>query len=166
MPVTLLAAENEPIFSGRSAYSASSASSRARSMWPSASSGIVTTSAIDSRHGSSLLWCSKGPMNTTGRSVGRDLRGQAVPVVEVGGDAQVEDPDELVDRAGRARAGEDHGTCRRRRRRVADDPAGVLAQPGGLQAGAAGLGVGVGVAGQHLVADEVLEEVQRPPAAV
>ena len=41
--------------------------------------------------------------------------------------------------------------------------AGVLAQPGGLQAGAAGLGVGVGVARQHLVADEVLDEGQRAP---
>ncbi len=58
MPVTLEAAENEPILSGRSAWATSSASSRTRSMWPSASSGIVTTSAIDSRHGSSLEWCS------------------------------------------------------------------------------------------------------------
>ena len=32
----------------------------------------------------------------------------------------------------------------------------------GLQAGAAGLGVGVGVARQHLVADEVLDEGERP----
>ena len=38
--------------------------------------------------------------------------------------------------------------------------AGVLAQPRRLQAGAAGLGVRVGVAGQHLVADEVLDEGQ------
>ena len=37
-------------------------------MWPSASSPIVITSAIDSRHGSSLEWCSYGPMNTTGRA--------------------------------------------------------------------------------------------------
>ena len=37
-------------------------------MCPSGLSGIITTSAMDSRHGSSLLWCSKGPMNTTGRS--------------------------------------------------------------------------------------------------
>ena len=67
MPVTLLAAENEPIRSGRSACAASSASSRSRSMWPSASSGMTTTSAIDSRQGSSLEWCSYGPMKTTGR---------------------------------------------------------------------------------------------------
>ncbi len=47
--------------------------------------------------------------------------------------------------------------------RLVDDRPGLLAQPGGLQPGAAGLGVRVGVAGQHLVADEVLEEAQRPP---
>ena len=41
---------------------------------------------------------------------------------------------------------------------------GVLAQAGRLQAGAAALGVGVRVAGQDLVADEVLEEGQRPAA--
>jgi len=67
IPVTLDAALNEPMSSGRSACATSSASRRAASMWPSASSGIVTTSAIDSRQGSSLLWCSYGPMNTTGR---------------------------------------------------------------------------------------------------
>ena len=58
MPVTFDAAEKLPILSGRSACRTSSASRRARSIRPSASSGIVTTSAIDSRHGSSLLWCS------------------------------------------------------------------------------------------------------------
>ncbi len=58
MPVTFEAAEKLPILSGRSACRTSSASRRARSIRPSASSGIVTTSAIDSRHGSSLLWCS------------------------------------------------------------------------------------------------------------
>ena len=68
MPVTLEAAEKLPIFSGRSAWRTSSASRRARSMSPSASSGISMTSAIDSRQGSSLLWCSYGPMKTTGRS--------------------------------------------------------------------------------------------------
>ncbi len=70
MPVTLLAAENEPILSGRSWYACSCSSSSARSMCPSQSSPITTTSAIDSRHGSSLEWCSKGPMKTTGRSSG------------------------------------------------------------------------------------------------
>ena len=68
MPVTFDAAEKLPIFSGRSACSSSAASSAARSIRPSSSSGITTTSAIDSRHGSSFEWCSYGPMNTTGRS--------------------------------------------------------------------------------------------------
>ncbi len=38
------------------------------SICPSESSGIVTTSAILSRQEISLLWCSKGPIKTTGRS--------------------------------------------------------------------------------------------------
>ncbi|PZG31047.1 hypothetical protein C1I98_30455 [Spongiactinospora gelatinilytica] len=45
-------------------------SSAATEMRPSRSSGMVTTSAIVSRQGSSLEWCSNGPMNTTGRSAG------------------------------------------------------------------------------------------------
>ena len=85
-------------------------------MWPSASSRITTTSAMDSRHGSSLEWCSNGPMNTTGRSLGGICVDQAVAVVELGRDAQPEDADQLVDRAGRAGAGEDHHGARRRRR--------------------------------------------------
>ena len=58
MPVTFEAAENEPILSGRSAYSSSVERSASRSMCPSASCGIVTTSAMDSRQGISLEWCS------------------------------------------------------------------------------------------------------------
>ena len=58
IPVTLEAAENEPMRSGRSAYSSHAARSASRSMCPSASCGMVTTSAIDSRHGISLEWCS------------------------------------------------------------------------------------------------------------
>jgi hypothetical protein len=65
-----------------------------------------------------------------------------------------------------ARAGEDHHGVVVAADGVADDRARVLAQPGGLQAGAAGLGVGVGVARQHLVADEVLDEGQGAPEAV
>ncbi len=68
MPVTFDAAENEPMSSGRCWCVRSALSSASTSMWPSASSGICTTSAIDSRHGSSLEWCSNGPMNTAGRS--------------------------------------------------------------------------------------------------
>ena len=49
MPVTLEAAEKLPIRSGRSAWRRSSSSSWSRSMWPSASSRMTITSAIDSR---------------------------------------------------------------------------------------------------------------------
>jgi hypothetical protein len=68
IPVTFEAAEKLPILSARSSCEASVRSSAARSILPSTSSGIVTRSAIDSRQGSSLLWCSYGPMKTTGRS--------------------------------------------------------------------------------------------------
>ncbi|GAA3348977.1 hypothetical protein GCM10020358_69450 [Amorphoplanes nipponensis] len=37
-------------------------------MWPSGPAAIGTTSAIVSRQGSSLEWCSYGPTRTTGRS--------------------------------------------------------------------------------------------------
>ena len=68
IPVTLEAAEKLPMRRRRPAVRSSSTSSWPRSMWPSASSRMVTTSAIDSRQGSSLEWCSNGPVNTTGRS--------------------------------------------------------------------------------------------------
>ena len=111
-----------------------------------ASSRIATTSAIDSRHGSSLEWCSNGPMNTTGRSSAGSRR-ELVAVLEVGGMRRPRMPISLSIAAGRARS-------RRRSPRSSSSPPtasrmirpGVLAQPGGLQAGAAGLGVGVGVA--------------------
>ena len=66
--MTFDAAEKLPIFTGRSAWAINARSSAARSIRPSWSSGTVTRSAIDSRHGSSFEWCSYGPMNTTGRS--------------------------------------------------------------------------------------------------
>ena len=58
IPVTFDAAEKLPIFSARCAWRPSSASRWATSIRPSASSRIVTTSALDSRHGSSFEWCS------------------------------------------------------------------------------------------------------------
>ena len=70
MPVTLDAAENDPISRGRPAYSVRLLSSASRSTCPSSSSGMTTTSAIVSRHEISLEWCSNGPTNTTGRSSG------------------------------------------------------------------------------------------------
>ena len=92
IPVTFEAAEKLPIFSGRSAWRRAPARGASRSTPPVASSRIVTTSATDSRQGSSFEWCSYGPTNTTGRSL----------------EVELEQPDELVDRAGRARAAEHH----------------------------------------------------------
>lgn len=64
MPVTLLAAENEPMRGGRAPYLSSSRSSWAASMCPSASWGITTTSATDSRQGSSLERLPQPPPRT------------------------------------------------------------------------------------------------------
>ena len=91
---------------------------------------------------------------------------RCVPVVEAGGDAQAQDADQLVDGAGASPepAKITHASSSSPPTASWMIAAGVLAQPGGLQAGAAGLGVGVGVARQHLVADEVLDERQRPAA--
>ena len=58
MPVTLEAAEKLPILSGRPACATRARPSFSRSMRPSASSSITTTSAMDSRQHSSLEWCS------------------------------------------------------------------------------------------------------------
>ena len=95
--------------------------------------------------------------------VGGDVGGQRVRVLERRGDAQAEDADQLGDRAGAAGAGEDHRAVVVRADRLVHQPPGVLPQPGRLQPGAARLGVGVGVAGQHLAADEVLDEPDRAP---
>ena len=124
-PVTFDAAENEPIFSGRSSCSLRAASSRATSIRPSWSSGITTMSASDSRHGSSLLWCSYGPMNTTGRSRGRDVGTKVVSVVEVRREPDLQAVDQPVDGSCRARAREEHDVLGGvRADRVPDDRAG------------------------------------------
>ena len=76
------------------------------SMWPVSSSGTRITSTMDSRHNSSLEWCSNGPTKTTGR-----LRGgspQAQPTVWFGRYREAEDANELVDGSGRTGSGEDH----------------------------------------------------------
>ena len=66
--MTFDAAEKLPIRSGRSRKRLSRARRSSVSMPPSRSSPMATTSAADSRHGSSLEWCSYGPTRTTGRS--------------------------------------------------------------------------------------------------
>ena len=94
----------------------------------------------------------------------RDVRREPVPVVERRGEAQAEDPDQLVDRSRRAGAAEDHTRPVVAADCLAHDPPCVLAQACRLQARAGGLRVGVGVARQHLVADHVLDEPERPSA--
>ena len=92
----------------------------------------------------------------------RDVLRQIEPFVEIGGEPQVHDPDQLVDGTGRTGSAEDDAGLIVASDGVADDLSGVFAQPRGLQAGAGRLGVGVGVAGEDLLADEVLDEAQRP----
>jgi hypothetical protein len=67
MPVTFEAAEKQPTRSGRFRAASSRSRSSAASIPPRRSSPIATTSAPDSRQGSSLEWCSYGPTKTTGR---------------------------------------------------------------------------------------------------
>ena len=94
--------------------------------------------------------------------VRRDRAGQVPAVVELRRHPQPEDADHLVDRAGAAGAAEHDDGLLVTAHRVPDDRPGVLAQPGRLQAGAAGLGVRVGVAREDLGADEVLQEPEGP----
>ena len=164
MPVTLDAAEKVPILSGRSAYFSSWVAQLVEVHSP------VDVLVDDHHVGDGLP-----PRDLVGvvlvgpeehhRSLGRrDVVGEVMGVVEGRRDPEPEHPDQLRDRAGAAGPREEHHRVVARADRLADDLPGLLAQPRGLQAGAAGLGVGVGVAGQHLVADEVLDERQRPPA--
>lgn len=92
----------------------------------------------------------------------RDVLQQVVAVVEVGGQPDVHDADQPIDGSGGARTAEDDARVVVAAHGVVDDAASVFAQASGLQAGARRLGVGVGVAGQHLVADEVFDEAERP----
>ena len=93
----------------------------------------------------------------------RNVLRQVEPVVEVGGQAQVHDADQLVDGARGAGSAEDHAGFLVAADRILDDPASVLAQPCRLQTGARRLSMGIGVSGQDLLADEILDEAQRPP---
>ena len=94
----------------------------------------------------------------------RDVRGEPVVVVERRREPQSEDADQLVDRAGCARAAEDDARLVGAPDGVVDDLARVVAQAARLQARARRLGVRVRVARQHLVADQVLDEPERAPA--
>jgi hypothetical protein len=68
--------------------------------------------------------------------------------------------------AGRAGAAEDDDVVGAAVDGPVDDGARLLAQLGRPPAGGRGLGVGVGVHREHLLADEVLDEAQRAPDAV
>ena len=101
-----------------------------------------------------------GPDEDDRSGVGRDVLREVVGVLELAGDAQAEDPDQLVDCSGAARSGEDDDCVLVAADGVPDDGSRVFTQPGRLQAGAGRLGVRVGVTGEHFVADEVLDERQ------
>ena len=161
MPVTFDAAENAPISCGRSRCRSSSASSWTRSMWPSASSSMVTTSAIDSRHGSSLEWCSYGPMNTTGRSAAgicsvkwkRSSSTDGMRRPNTPTSLAIAPVEPLPQNSTALLVGGAHA--------ASDDLAGILAKARGLEPGAGGLRVSVGVERQHHIGDVVLDEGER-----
>ena len=135
---------------------------RPRSTWPCRSAPITTTSAIDSRHGSSLEWCSYGPTKTTGRSAAGMWVLRAYRSSRFSGSLSARMATSLLTAAGGARAAEQDHVAGPAADAAVDDRAGLLAQRPGLPARRRGLGVGVRVAGQHLLADEVLDENQRP----
>ena len=68
MPVTLDAAENEPILQRPIGVPHQLPFQRGHVDVTVRVLGYLTRSAIVSRHGSSLEWCSNGPMKTTGRA--------------------------------------------------------------------------------------------------
>ena len=163
MPVTFDAAEKEPIFSGRSAYTELGLELR--------EVDVAVGVLADRDHVGDGL----APRQLVGVVLVRPdehdrplaaagSRPQALAVVEVRRDPQVEDVDQLVDR-GRSspsrrrspRAG------RGRRRRLEDD--GAAPPRGSASSGGRSrrLGVGVGVQRQDRVADVVLDERQAAP---
>ena len=162
MPVTFDAAENDPIFSDRSAYVDQLGFEPGQVDVPVGvlGNGDDIGDRFAPRQFVGVML--ERPDEDDRALAARDVLRQVEPVVEVGGEPQVHDPDQLVDRAGGTGSAEDDAGLVVAADRVADDLAGVLAQPRGLQAGAGRLGVGVGVAGEDLVADEVLDEAQRP----
>ena len=151
MPVTLDAAENDPIFSGRSRVGHQLGG---EFCLVDVTVGVL----VDGDHvgdglapGQLVGVVLEGPDEHDRTLRRRNRSCQVVAVLEVGGDPQAEDADQLVDGCGRPGAGEDDDSLGVAADCPVDDLAGVLAQPARLEAGAAGLGVGVGVAGEHLV---------------
>ncbi len=117
-----------------------------------------------------------------GLSVGADLDhlghalapGQDIGMVFVGADQhnrpwpglgralKAEKSDQLVDRAGHARAGEDHLVGVARVETLADIGPRRFARPRRLPATETVLGMAIGIGGQDLVADVILDLGQRP----
>ena len=93
----------------------------------------------------------------------REARGQPGASGPRGRVLQPENCGQLGHRRRAARSAEDDLVVAGPADRVADELPGVRAQLRGLQAGARTFGVRAGVAGKHLLADEVLDEPQRPP---
>ena len=93
----------------------------------------------------------------------RNVRGQPGASGPPGRVPQPENCGQLGHRRRAARSAEDDQVVVRAADRVADELPGVRAQPCGLQAGTRTFGVRAGAAGKHLLADEVLDEPQRPP---
>jgi hypothetical protein len=83
-------------------------------------------------------------------------------VVEPSRNPEPENPQDGVDRPRRSRPAEEDDVVLGTADRLVDQPARILTQPCRLEACRRGLGVRVGVHRQHLVADEVLDEGQRP----
>ena len=95
-----------------------------------------------------------------GTLVGGDLPGQAVLLVEVVRDPQIENADQAIDRAGGTRTGEDDRMIIRSPDRVADDPPRVLAKSGCLPTRPRALGVRIRIQRQNGLAQEILDHRQ------
>ncbi len=86
---------------------------------------------------------------------------QTVAIVEVGGNTQVHDADQLVDRSSGARAAEDDAGIVVAADSIVNYLASTLAQSSCLQTCSRRFGVRVRVARQHLITNEVFDERQR-----
>ena len=121
--------------SGRSAWRASSSARWARSMWPSRVLADGHDLGDRLAPGQLVGVVLVGADEDDRPLLGRDDVAQPVAPIEVGGDAQVEDADELVHRGRRARAAEDDGVLvAGGPDRAADDVARLLAEARGLAA--------------------------------
>ena len=94
--------------------------------------------------------------------IGRDVPAEAESVVEVGRNPKSENADQPVDRSRGSRAAEDDGVFVGGPDASGDQCPRVLSEAGSLKPRARGFGVGVGITGQHPLAQVVLDERQRP----